>query len=73
MQEFKLTVTISADGETVVGEISGIKGKKCSDIAALLDQVGDELEHRHTSDYDAPEPVQIHTGPVAGTLSVGGW
>ena len=73
MQDFTLTITISPDGETVVGQVSGVKGKVCSDIVALLDQVGDEIEHHHTADYDTPEPVQIHTGPVASTLSVDGW
>jgi len=71
MQEFTLTITISADGETVEGEVSGIKGKRCSDVAALLDKVGEETEHRHTADYDAPEPVQLHIGSAAGTLSLG--
>jgi len=69
MQAFTLTITISVDGETVVGEVSGIKGKRCSDIAALLDKVGDETEHRHTADYDAVEPVQINAG-IGSTLSL---
>jgi hypothetical protein len=61
MQNFTLTITISADGETVEGQISGMQGKKCSNIAALLDKVGNELDHRHTVDYDRPEPVSIAT------------
>lgn len=71
MQDFTLTITISADGEEVVGEVSGMKGKKCSDVAALLDQVGDELEHRHTDDYSANEPVSIGT-TTKHTLTIGG-
>ena len=61
MQNFTLTITISADGEEVVGQISGMQGKKCSNVAALLDKVGNELEHKHTVDYDRPEPVSIVT------------
>jgi hypothetical protein len=50
MQSFTLTITISADGESVEGTIRGMQGKKCSNVAALLDEVGRELEHRHTVD-----------------------
>jgi hypothetical protein len=59
MQEFKLTITISPDGETVEGEVSRMKGKKCANVAKLLDQVGEELEHRHTADWDRAEPVSV--------------
>ena len=59
MQEFTLTINISADGETVEGTVTGMQGKGCSNVAALLDRVGQELEHRHTDDYDQAEPVQI--------------
>lgn len=68
-QNFTLTITISKDGETVIGEVAGISGKKCSDIAALLDQVGEETEHRHTADYDRPEPVTI--GAAKKRLTIG--
>ena len=50
MQNFVLIVEISADGETVAGQVQGVHGKKCANISALLDQVGQELEHRHTAD-----------------------
>ena len=70
MQNFTLTITISADGETVEGQISGMQGKKCSNIAALLDKVGNELEHKHTVDYDRPEPVSIVTG-TSRTVAAG--
>ena len=70
MQNFTLTITISADGETVEGQISGMQGKKCSNIAALLDKVGNELEHKHTVDYDRPEPVSIVTG-TSHTVAAG--
>ena len=73
MQEFTLIVEISADGETVEGTVQGMHGKKCANVAALLDQVGQELEHRHTADWDRPEPVQIDTG-TSSSLGVGrGW
>ena len=71
MQAFTLTITISTDGETVVGEVEGIKGKRCSDISALLDKVGEELEHRHTAEWSEPEPVQIQTGPITSTQILG--
>jgi len=74
MQEFTLTITISADGEIVTGQVAGIKGKRCADVSALLDKVGEELEHCRTSEWDEPEPVQISTGPVTGIQSLGrGW
>jgi len=73
MQEFTLVVSISADGEIVEGEVQGMHGKKCANVAALLDQVGEELEHRHTGDWDKAEPVQIGTGSNS-TLTLGrGW
>lgn len=59
MQEFKLTITISPDGEIVEGEVSGMKGKKCANVSRLLDQVGEELEHRHIAGWNEPEPVSI--------------
>lgn len=68
MQQFTLTITISADGETVEGEVAGMKGKKCAGVAKLLDQVGEELEHRRTADWDEPEPVSVGTGKR--TLSI---
>jgi hypothetical protein len=70
MQNFTLTITISEDGETVEGTISGMQGKKCSNVAALLDKVGGELEHRHTIDYDRPEPVSVGTG-TSRTVNIG--
>ena len=71
MQDFTLTITISPDGETVEGAITGIKGKRCSNIAALLDKVGEELEHCHTADYDEPEPVSV-SSTSSQTLNLGG-
>jgi len=70
MQDFELTITISADGETVVGEVAGMRGKRCANVAALLDRVGQELEHRHTAEHDAPEPVRLGTS-TARTLQIG--
>lgn len=70
MQDFVLVIEISADGETVSGEVEGIHGKRCSDISALLDQVGQEVEHRHTADWDKPEPVQIGASN-AGSVKLG--
>lgn len=73
MEEFTLIVDISADGETVEGEVQGIHGKRCANIVALLDKVGEEIEHRHTADWDKPEPVRIG-GRTNETLLQGrGW
>jgi hypothetical protein len=49
-----------------------MQGKRCSNIAALLDKVGEELDHRHTADYDKTEPVRIG-GSTTGSLHLGGW
>lgn len=73
MQEFTLIIDISADGEEVVGEVKGIAGKRCHDIQGLLDQVGQEIEHRHTADWDKPEPVQIGTSSTSGVTLGKGW
>jgi hypothetical protein len=58
-QAFELTIEISADGRTVKGTVGGVAGKTCENVAALLDQVGREVEHAHTPDYHRPEPVEI--------------
>ena len=63
-QQFELTIEISADGRTVTGTITGIHGHKCENVAALLDEIGLEVEHRHTPDYDQVEPVEIKTSGV---------
>jgi len=73
MQNFTLTISISADGETVEGEIAGMQGKKCSNIAALLDKVGIETEHRHTVDYHRPEPVSIGQATSRTQTTGSGW
>jgi hypothetical protein len=71
-QEFEFVIEISADGETVSGTVEGVAGKSCGGVAALLDKVGEELEHRSTADYDRPEPVRI--GTSTGTkVRLGGW
>jgi len=59
MQDFELTITISPDGETVEGEVKGIKGHGCGDVQKLLDKIGDELEHRHTPEWDQRVPVAV--------------
>jgi len=71
MQEFTFNITISADGETVVGEIHGIKGKKCTNVARLLDTIGTEIEHRHTAEYNEREPVRIGGQSNSGKLHLG--
>jgi hypothetical protein len=58
-QEFTFTITISADGETVEGQVEGMKGRKCEDVQHVLDQIGAEVEHRHTAEYDESEPVRF--------------
>jgi hypothetical protein len=71
MQEFKFVISISADGETVEGEIKGIKGHKCEDVQHVLDQIGVEVEHRHTAEHDESEPVRF--GQSGGNkLQLGG-
>lgn len=69
-QAFTFTIDISADGETVQGTVAGIKGKSCGNVQKLLDQLGEELEHTHTADWDAPEPVQL--GVKGGGIRIGG-
>lgn len=69
-QEFTFTIEISADGATVTGTVNGIKGKGCGNVQKLLDRIGEELEHEHTPEWDAPEPVRIATGTTTG-LTIG--
>ena len=69
-QDFEFIVNISADGHEVEGTVGGVAGKSCSNVAALLDKVGRELEHRHTDDYHRPEPARWRT-KASGTLKVG--
>jgi len=71
-QEFTFTITISADGETVEGQVKGMKGHKCESVQHVLDQVGEEIEHRHTVEYDESEPVRFG-GKTNRTLKLGGW
>ena len=72
MQEFTLRITISADGETVTGQIHGIKGKKCTNVAHLLDEIGQETEHYHTYEYDEKEPVQLTGTAGESVVQLGG-
>ena len=58
-QEFTLTVTISADGETVETEVAGIKGSGCHALQEMFNKLGDELEHRQTAEYSQRAPVSI--------------
>ena len=69
-QDFTFIVEISADGREVQGTVQGMAGKSCGNVAALLDKVGRELEHRHTEDYDRPEPVRWRA-TTGGKLQVG--
>lgn len=71
MQEFTFRITISADGEEVTGEVHGVKGHSCEDVQHVLDEIGREVEHRRTSEYDEREPVRF--GSANGnTLKLGG-
>jgi hypothetical protein len=73
-QQFELTIDISADGRTVTGTVTGIHGHTCENVAALLDEVGREVEHKHTADWDKPEPVEIKTsGQRHQTIGGGKW
>ena len=58
---------------TVEGTVTGMQGKKCSNTAALLDKVGEELEHRHTADYDQSEPVSVGGTTTQQTIGSGRW
>lgn len=69
-QEFTLIITISEDGETATAEVNGIKGRKCSDVAKMVEELGEVIEHRHTADYDQPEPVALNR--TGGRLRIGG-
>jgi hypothetical protein len=70
-QSFTLRIIISKDGETVEGQVEGMKGHSCEDVQHVLDQVGQEIEHHHTADFDKSEPVQLG-GKTSGTLKLGG-
>jgi len=72
MQEFTMTISISADGETVTGTIHGIKGKSCSNVAHLLDEIGTEIAHHHTHEWDEKEPVRLTGKSGTGKLHLGG-
>jgi hypothetical protein len=69
-QDFTFTIDISADGQTVEGTVTGMTGHKCSDVSKILNALGQEVEHRHTGDYDKTEPVRINAKP---TVTIGGW
>lgn len=71
-QDFEFVITISADGETVTGEVKGLKGHKCEDVQHVLDQIGNEIEHHHTAEWDEKEPVRL-AGTTSNTLKLGGW
>lgn len=73
MQEFTFQIMISADGETVTGEVQGIKGKRCEDVQHVLDEVGKELEHRHTWEYEEKEPVRLGGSSAGDKLHLGSW
>jgi len=73
MQEFTLNITISEDGETVEGQVEGMKGHKCEDVQHVLDQIGQELEHHRTHEYDEKEPVRIVGKANDDTVHLGGW
>jgi hypothetical protein len=70
-QDFRFVIIISADGETVTGEVHGIKGKSCEDVQRVLDEVGQELDYRHTWEYEAKEPVRLGSKPGSGKLTLG--
>jgi len=70
MQEFTFRITISADGETVTGEVQGVKGHSCEDVQRVLDEIGREVEHRRTHEYDEKEPVRL-AGTTSSTLRLG--
>jgi hypothetical protein len=72
MQNFTFEIVIHTDG-TVEGTVHGVKGHRCSDVVKILDGLGLELEHKHTDDFDAPEPVDLDTwSEEDSTLSIGG-
>jgi hypothetical protein len=71
-QEFTFSITISADGETVEGQVHGMAGHKCEDVLHVLDQIGEEIEHRHTSEYEQSEPVRFGQSG-SNKLQLGGW
>ena len=48
MQEFTFRIMISADGETVTGEVQGVKGHSCEDVQRVLDEIGRVVENRRT-------------------------
>lgn len=72
MQEFTLRIVISADGETVTGEVHGVKGHSCEDVQHVLDEIGNEIEHRHTHEYDEKEPVRLGGKSGSNKLQLGG-
>lgn len=57
-ETFELLIEISADGTAVSGTVHGIAGHGCEGIAALLDKVGEEVEHYHTEDWDKQPKVR---------------
>jgi hypothetical protein len=71
MQQFTLTLTISADGTNVDSLVEGMKGHKCDSVQAIIGGIGDEIEHRHTPDFDAPEPVFVSMSGTVKTIKAG--
>lgn len=55
MRQRELEITILANGQVEV-QIKGYKGKKCHDVAKILEQIVGELKSRQeTSEFYEPE------------------
>ena len=58
MDNYKLIVTISADGKRSF-EIKGISGTGCAALLAFVDKMGEVVSEEHTADfYREPEAEQ---------------
>ena len=58
-------VDISINGETLSTTVHGVKGKSCTNITAMFDQLNEQhagkIEvHQQTSDYNQEEVVLEH-------------
>lgn len=58
--EFEFTITISEDGNTVEGLVQKLAGPNCGHVSGIIADLGEEVEHRHTADYDRPTHVRTY-------------
>ncbi len=57
-----LIVEILPDG-SIKSTVKGVKGKKCTELSAWIDKLGEVVVDRHTEDFGkgSEQTVSVHT------------